>query len=375
MSCPNTYIYEVKGISLSERKDPHTGKKRKPQTLLMAARHNLREIQAENGADYGKLDPTKTHLNAVLAGPEKASDVVNRNLQLFAGAGKDPEKLRKDHVQASEHVLSLAPGQEERGVFNLIVECFKGIYGAENILSATVHRDQEQPHIHILVSPIEGGKYHGGKLHNNIQTNLNKEQIARAVKPIGFAPPATWRVKKHQINEKEAAVIAHLEHLHHPVLNDPAWSAWLKMIGNDPNPLFDFYKLNSESTPKTMSQDRLRKPIGIAVTAPKTRNLPSVGIGQQQRSNTPAAPAIQHPRVIHCGQIKKSVLTDEATQRSPAPEEKANCIEQIIRVRDSDLIPENYDPETGEFYRLSPAKPSARQLADRLVCDALRKSI
>jgi hypothetical protein len=351
MSGPDTYIYEVKGISLSERKDPHTGKKRKPQTLLMAARHNLREIQAENGADYGKLDPTKTHLNEVLAGPKKASEVVNRNLQLFARAGKNPEatgkdpsKLRKDHVQASEHVLSLSPGQEERGFFSVIVECFEGIYGAENILSATVHRDQGQPHIHILVSPIESGKYHGGKLHNNIQTNQNKAQIAKAVKPIGFALPATWLVKKHQINEKEAAVIAHLEHHQHPVLNDPAWPAWSKMIGNDPNPLFDFYKLDSESTPKAMSQERLTKPIGIAVKAPKTQYLPCVGIGTLP---PPKAP--------------------------PAPEDTWSD-DNIIRVRDSDLDPASYDPETGEYYSPPPAKRSARQQADRWVSDALGKS-
>lgn len=373
MSGPNTYIYTVKGIGLSERKDQHTGIKRKPQTLRMAAKHNLREIQAEYGADYGKLDPTKSHLNEVLAGPKTASEIVNRNLQLFAATGKDPAKIRKDHVQASEHILSLAPGQEERGFFSLIVECFKGIYGAENILSATVHRDQDQPHIHILVSPIEGGKYHGGKLHNNIQTNQNKAQIAKAVKPIGFAPPTTWRVKKHQINEKEAAVIAHLEHHQHPILNDPAWSAWSKMIGNDPNPLFDFYKLDSESTPKTMSQERLTKPIGIAVKAPKTRNLTSVGIGQQQRSNTSPPPADHQQTEINYRQINKPVLTDEVTQNAPAPEEIPSGIDQIIRVRDSDFMPENYDPETGEFYSPPPAKPSAWQQADRWVNDALGK--
>lgn len=238
MSGPNTYIYEVKGISLSERKDPHTGIKRKPQTLLMAARHNLREIQAENGADYGKLDPTRTHLNVLLAGPDKASEVVIQNNRLFKTASKDPAKQRKDYVQASEHVLSLAPGQDERGFFSVMVDCFKGIYGADNILSATVHRDQEQPHIHILVSPISGGSYQGGKLHNNIQTNLNKARIAQAAKPIGFAPPLTWRVKKHQTSQKMASVIAFFEHHQHPILNDPAWPAWLKTISNDPNPLF-----------------------------------------------------------------------------------------------------------------------------------------
>lgn len=329
MSGPNTYIYEVKGISLSERKDPHTGIRRKPQTLLMAARHNLREIQAENGADYGKLDPTRTHLNELLAGPDKASDVVMLNNRLFATAGKDPTKLRKDHVQASEHVLSLAPGQEERGFFGVMVECFKSIYGADNILSATVHRDQQQPHIHILVSPISGGSYQGGKLHNNIQTSLNKALIAQAVKPLGFTPPLTWKVKKQQTNQKAALVIAFFEHHKHPILNDPAWPAWLKIINNDPNPLFEWYGLEKADIPKTMAQERLRKPIGIVAGSAKVRNLPSVDI-----------------------------------RTTPSPEQP-DPTEAIIRVRDCDQRPEHYDPITGEYItpsaKQTPLKDSARK--------------
>lgn len=344
MSGPNTYIYEVKGISLSERKDPHTGIKRKPQTLLMAARHNLREIQAENGADYGKLDPTRIHLNELLAGPDKASDVVMLNNRLFATAGKDPAKQRKDYVQASEHVLSLAPGQEERGFFSVVVECFKGIYGDDNILNATVHRDQEQPHIHILVSPVTGGSYQGGRLHNNIQTNLNKALIAQAVKPIGFTPPLTWKVKKQQTNEKSATVIAFLEYHQHPLLNDPAWPAWLKTISNDPNPLFEHYGLDTADIPKTMAQARLRKPIGIVANGAKGRYLPSVVIRTQPPPKTP-----------------------------PALEDTSNN-DNFIRVRESELDTTSYNPDTGEFYSPPPAKLSARQQADRWVSDAFSKS-
>jgi Plasmid recombination enzyme len=339
MSGPNTYIYEVKGISLSERKDPHTGIKRKPQTLLMAARHNLREIQAENGADYGKLDATRTHLNELLAGPYKASEVVSLNHKLFTSVGKDPAKERKDHVQASEHVLSLAPGQVERGFFSVMVECFKGIYGADKILSATVHRDQDQPHIHILVSPISGGRYHGGKLHNNIQTKSNKAQIAKAAKLIGFEPPLTWKVRKQQTSEKEAAVIAYFEHHQHPVLNDPAWPAWLKTISKDPNPLFEHYGLDTAKIPKSIAQERLRG--GRSAGGSNDRYLPSVGIG------TPPH-ALAHQNTIE--------------------------IEHIVRVRECDFKPENYDPITGEFYNPPPAKLSARQQADRWVSDALGKS-
>lgn len=346
MNAPNTYIYEVKGISLSERKDPHTGIKRKPQTLLMAARHNLREIHAENGANYGKLDPTRKHLNELLAGPEKASEVVALNNRLFAAAGKDPVKQRKDHVQASEHVLSLAPGQDERGFFNVIVECFKGIYGTENVLSATVHRDQEQPHIHILVSPISGGIYRGGSLHNNIQTSLNKAQIAQAAKPIGFAPPPTWKVKKQQISQKEAAVIAFFEYHQHPILNDPAWPAWLKTIKNDPTPLFDHYQLGEVVVPKTLAQERLIKPIGVSANRAKVGNLPCVGINTQRPTQAPPKTA------------DLSVASLKAEHHDPENlgQQEADAI-QTVRIRDCDLPAGSYDPETGEFHKRPSARP------------------
>jgi hypothetical protein len=350
MSGPDTYIYAVKGIGLSERKDPHTEIKRKAQTLLMAARHNLREIPAENGANFDKLDRTRKHLNELLAGPDKASEVVELNNRLFAAAGKDPAKMRKDHVQGSEHVLSLASGQDERGFFSVIVECFKDIYGAENILSATVHRDQEQPHIHILVSPISGGIYRGGNLHNNIRTSLNKALIAQAVKPIGFTPPPTCKVKKQQIIQKAGAVIAFFEYYQHPLLNDPAWPAWLKTISNDPNPLFDHYQLGSALTPKTLAQERLRKPIDIGADRTKVGNLSSVDIGTPPPPKAPPATAERNG----------ASLKEEQYNHGNLGQHGADAI-QTMRIRDCDLPADSYDPETGEFYN----RPSARAQAHR----------
>jgi hypothetical protein len=352
MSGANTYIYAVKSIGLSERKDPVSGKKRKPQSLLTAARHNLREIQAENGADYGKVDPTRIHLNEVLAGPDKASEVESLNHQLFAAAGIDRAKLRKDHAQASEHVISLEAGQDDRGFFSLMVAFFKRVYGAENILSATVHRDQKQPHIHILVSPISGGSYQGGKLHSKDETEKIKTKMAEVAKTIGFAPPS-GKFRRQQTSDKAAAVIAWLEHNQHPILNDQAWPAWLQILNKDPNPLFEHYQLDTVSIPKTMAQERLRKPekttvkpIGIGTATAKGPYLPSVDIGQQPTPKP--APA-------------------------PAPEATA-CDDSIIRVRNSDLDPASYDTDTGEiFERPRVMAPTAKVTTDKAVKLALTK--
>jgi len=83
--------FAVKSIGLSRVNG------RKPCTLLEAARHNLREIQAEQGAT-GRIDPTRTHGNTLLHGPATAAEVCAQAEALQAAAGIIPGNLRRDCV-------------------------------------------------------------------------------------------------------------------------------------------------------------------------------------------------------------------------------------------------------------------------------------
>ncbi|MDP3422314.1 MAG: hypothetical protein Q8S32_00965 [Burkholderiaceae bacterium] len=80
---------------------------RKPCNLLEAARHNLREIQAELGA-RGHIDPQRMNSNATLAGPTTAAEVQALANELLAAV--DTSKLKRDHVQAIEAVFGLPAG-------------------------------------------------------------------------------------------------------------------------------------------------------------------------------------------------------------------------------------------------------------------------
>ena len=65
---------------------------RKPCDLLTAARHNLREIQAEMGS-VGRIDPGRSATNAILAGPADAAQVQAKAASLLAAAGLKPAAI------------------------------------------------------------------------------------------------------------------------------------------------------------------------------------------------------------------------------------------------------------------------------------------
>lgn len=160
MSTPtveNVAYFAVKSIGLSRLRG------RKPQTLMDAARHNLREIQAEQGAD-GHINAARSHLNRLLAGPGTAKEVKAMAATLLGAAGIDSATLRKDHAQAIEAVFSLPPGHPiDTGHY--FAGCLTWLRDALRlpVLLAVVHLDEGAPHMHALMLPLQDGKHAGSK--------------------------------------------------------------------------------------------------------------------------------------------------------------------------------------------------------------------
>ncbi len=341
---PNTFIHRAKSIGLSTRSG------RKQQMLLAAASHNLREIQSEYGAHPGKIDATRTHLNEVLVGPTSAIEVVDKANQLFADIDVDPNSLRKDYTQAIEHVFSLPPGQNEQNFFRFMAGFAQELFGADKVLSFVVHRDQPQLHAHMLVSPISDEKYQGSNLLKPKALKATREQFSHAAKHIGFELIRNTKFRRGKLHDQAVAIIAHLECINHPMLFDPTWPAILEMINSNPQPMFDLLCLDEILIPQTAAQERLRPanartPRNIAIEhfqAPK-QNLSCVGF------NRP--------------------LSDTAT---PMPEYKEDAVEQVTRVRDIDLRPEDYDQVTGEFLMPPPQARHTKTASEKWVQEALK---
>ena len=154
----NEFAYfGVKSISLSRLG------KRKPCTLEQAARHNLREIQSEKGAD-GNIDAARSNLNRVPAGPTTAAAVQALAMSMMVAAGVNVKTLRKDHAQALECLFSLPSicPIDENQYFDACLSWLRTALCLP-ILSATVHRDEGAPHMHVLLLPLRGGDHVGSK--------------------------------------------------------------------------------------------------------------------------------------------------------------------------------------------------------------------
>lgn len=131
--------------------------------ITTAAKHNLREIVAEIGAEQ-RIDPTRGADNIILRGPDTADGVAALRKSLL-DAAKLKKKLRVDAVQGLEVLFTWPfPGQECPPQY--FEDCTRW---AENhfkvpVLSSVVHLDESQPHCHVILLPLINGRMNGSDL-------------------------------------------------------------------------------------------------------------------------------------------------------------------------------------------------------------------
>ena len=278
--------------------------------VLAAARHNLREIQAELGVG-GSIDPVRMHLNVVVHGPGNAADVaaLAKTRMQAAGVGK----LRKDAVQAIELVFSLPPGSAV-DTCRYFADCLAWVgarFGADNILSAVAHHDEAAPHMHVLLLPLVGHKMAGSELVGNRRTLADMQAAFHSV--VASHHGLRKAPKRLAGPSKDAAahlVLQHLRVTSDAVLRSAAWPTIRDAIERDPAPFMEALGLHlaaPQKPTKTMAQiftskgkgprRALPKPIGFddgegtepyRVSAPKKeQTLCSVGFAPNQPPATP----------------------------------------------------------------------------------------
>jgi hypothetical protein len=210
---------------------------RKPSTLLQAARHNRRAIQAELGAG-SHIDPERICLNETLAGPSTPAEVVALAQSLMLDAGVVVEKLRKDYTQAIELLFSLSADTEvdTGNYFQRCVDWVGERFGAVNILSADIHRDESVPHCHVLLLPLVGGRMRGSKLITRPELVKLRVSFERDVaRGFGLKKPP-GRMTGATRGQAARLVLERLESTQDPVTRSALWLTTRRAIEHDPAP-------------------------------------------------------------------------------------------------------------------------------------------
>lgn len=123
------------------------------------AAHNMRQ----NPKAAPHADPAKRKQNKVLVGPSDAPGVVAAIEEKLSSV----PKFRKDAVRAVEVLMTASPeffdaAKPDKKKWtawkNAAMSWLNSTWGAENVISAVLHRDEATPHIQALVVPVHDGK-------------------------------------------------------------------------------------------------------------------------------------------------------------------------------------------------------------------------
>ena len=296
-----------------------------------AARHNRRAVQTEYGSNE-RIDQARLHLNQTIHGPVSADAVVQLSKDLMAAAGVTV--LRKDAVMGLEVIISL-PANHQLNDLEYFTACTKWIAdyfgGMQNILSSDIHRDEAQPHCHVLILPLLNGKMNGGKMMGYKPKLLEMQQkfFNDVASHYGLKKPSAKLLgasKKAAVN----AVLQSLKAASDPALKSKAWATIRDDIERDPSPYVR--DLGIELQPPIK---KLRTMVQI---------FTSKGKGKSSQSKSIDYSPLEKRQSLCTVDFRSSPsLTDPPNPPADTP------ILDVLRIRESELDPATFNFDLGEF--------------------------
>jgi hypothetical protein len=143
--------------------------------VTQSMKHNFREQETPN-ADESKIGDNK-HLTA-----KSTAEGMQRYKDLL------PEKVRKNAVHALHYVVTTSPTASKEDNQIALDEAVAWVtekHGAENILFASIHRDETTPHLHVVAMPMRDGKLNAKHFVGGSKHRLSElqDEIYDRVKP------------------------------------------------------------------------------------------------------------------------------------------------------------------------------------------------
>jgi len=122
--------------------------------------HDLREREPKTNPD---IDHERSKDNYKL---HEATEGFTRAVKARLEAGRESDKaVRKDAVVMASFIVTsdraffdrIQP-DEEKAYFEQALRFLAGRYGKENVIAATVHKDERTPHMHVNLTPVRDGR-------------------------------------------------------------------------------------------------------------------------------------------------------------------------------------------------------------------------
>lgn len=342
-------------------------------TIKNAIAHNRRTTQAANGS-RSNIDPSRSHLNYCLASDASPSAIVAK-----VTAGMIEHKARKNAPHAVEVLISLTDNWQgdTRAVFVDAIPYLTGILGAGYLLSADVHLDEPNPHMHVLFMPLEHCKKKGRLVWRSTVGGRGRELYDGFFSEVGAKHGLDRPVNltAHMRAALAMAVIDTMNRSGDGTINSRAWEAVKTAIKANPKPFAVQLGINLKTFTECQNPlgtfGVIKNPLGSFEAKAKTPTL-----CRSFESNV-------LPVDLKTGELKAERAffeTDKTTTetandckvsaRVSASKQDGGMVE-TVRERESENDPAYFNPETGEFMKPQQTTRLNRAAADSWVAGAL----
>jgi len=172
-------------------------------SVAASMQHCYRERETHN-ADQERT-PDNQHLGA------KNTDEAMGKLRALL-----PEKRRKDAVLAVEYVMTTSPEwfakatpEQEKAFFQRSLQWLADKYGADRIVTASIHRDEATPHLSAFVVPLTQDKRLSAKEFIGSRDKMRADQTSYAgcVADLGLERGIEGSKATHQTIQQHYAAI------------------------------------------------------------------------------------------------------------------------------------------------------------------------